>query len=177
MQRPRANGFTLIELLITVAVVGIVAAIAVPGLLRSRMTSNEASALGSLRTINSGQASYFASCGKGGYATTLPDLYKPPTAGGSGFVSPDLSTSPSIKSGYTLDMAKAPSALDVTAASNACNDPSAPTASAYIATADPQTPGGTGTRHFATDGRGAIFQDTAPMPLTSAIPSTAVPVQ
>lgn len=172
-----ASGFTLIELLIVVAVVGIVAGVAVPGLLRARMSSNEASAIGSLRTINSGQVTYSSSCGKGGYATTLPDLYKAPTTGGTGFISPDLNASPSLKSGYTVDMAKAPGAIDVTTVSSACNAPTDPPASSYISTAAPQTPGGSGTRYFASDNRGGIFQHTAAMSVAAAIPSAAIPVQ
>ena len=54
--------------------INLVAAIAIPGLLRARMAGNEASAIGSLRAINSGQAAYSSSCAAGGYATTLADL-------------------------------------------------------------------------------------------------------
>jgi type IV pilus assembly protein PilA len=96
------RGFSLIELLIVVAIILIIAAIAIPSLIKSKMSANEASAAGSVRTITTAENTYAATCPATGFSATLVELNTGAIcAGGQGILDDILGASdPSFKSGY-----------------------------------------------------------------------------
>jgi len=144
------KGFSLIELLIVVAIILIIAAIAIPNLLRSRIAANEASAVGSLRTLNTAEVTYNTTYPSVGFACTLTVL-GPPASGASatsataGLIDSNLAGG--SKSGYNFSLP---------ASGNNCYASAAGINTTYSVGASPVSAGVTGQRYFCSDGSGVI---------------------
>jgi type IV pilus assembly protein PilA len=157
--KKKQKGFSLIELLIVVAIILIIAAIAIPNLLRSRMAANEASAVGSVRTINTAAISYNSTYGNG-FPPTLAAI-----GTASGAVSCtnaqliDSVLSSGTKSGYTFTFSHGAAAALTSASSSCSGGYGYP--DGYTTQAAPVTIGTTGQRGFCSDASGVIRFNTS----------------
>jgi prepilin-type N-terminal cleavage/methylation domain-containing protein len=156
----KQKGFSLIELLIVVAIILIIAAIAIPNLLRARIAANESSAVASVRTLNTAQVSYNSAYPTVGYASGLTPLAGDcssaiPTSSGACLIDSQLASG--TKSGYTF-------------AVSASGTP----ASSYQAYANPQTQNTTGVRSFCSVADAVVRYSTASL---SSCAGTETPMQ
>jgi len=145
----KQKGFSLIELLIVVAIILIIAAIAIPNLLRSRIAANEAAAVGALRTINTSEVTYQSTYPDVGFSCSIANLSPgngTPSSTSAGLI--DSTLAAGIKSGYSF------------ATTSNCSVANNITIT-YGYGARPTAPGQTGQRYFCSDNSGVIKFDAS----------------
>jgi type II secretory pathway pseudopilin PulG len=164
------SGFTLIDLLFTASLICTIATMALPSLMRARGVAQSASAVATLRVVNSAQLSFAVTCGSGFYAPSFTTLGIAPPASVTAFLPAELSSAPSfVKQGYAYSM----TGTALSGAPGSCNG-LAPGAAApgYAAFADPLD--GAGNPHFyATNADGTIYQHNVSM--NGAMPESGPP--
>lgn len=176
MRIQKANGFALIDMIFVCGIIGLISSIALPRLMLARQSAGAASAIGSLRAINSAQLSYAITCGSGFYAPNLTTLGLAPPGTTNAYISTDLASANIVqKSGYTITVA----AQAFSGAPPTCNGLGPDTAGrGYVASADPLEP--LNTRFFGTNALSTIWEDTTSMSATmpeSLEPPSGHPLQ
>jgi type IV pilus assembly protein PilA len=155
----KAHGFALLDLLFVCGLVGILCSIALPRLLLAKQAAGSASAIGSMRAINSGELTFALTCGSGFYAPSLTVLGTPPAGSNEGFITAGLGIANTItRSGYSIQLSSVPYA----GAPASCNGLDVGEAGqGFKAAADPVEPGNE--RFFATNAGGIIYEDASTM--------------
>jgi len=155
----KAHGFALIDLLFVCGIVGVLCSVALPTLFRARQTAGAASAIGSMRAINSAELTYALTCGSGFYAPNLKTLGTPPPGSNEGFITSSLgSANVVVKSGYQIQVAA--TAFD--GAPVSCNGLAAGEGGqGFKAAADAMDP--ENTRYFATNANNVIYENNSSM--------------
>lgn len=147
------RGMTLVELCVVIVILGILTVIAVASLQRARVSANEGSAIGSLKTINTAQIAYASSCGGGNFAPSLMVLGHKPPGYRAAYIDDELAGSLTVQhSGYNVNIHDG-----VGASLGRIDCGGMATTTNYYASAVPVVIGRTGTRSFATSQRAGIY--------------------
>jgi type IV pilus assembly protein PilA len=153
----QARGFALIDLVFVCGIIGVLSSIALPRLGVARQAAGTASAIGSMRAINSSELTFAFSCGSGFYAPSLTILGTPPIGTSESFISKGLSVADTVtKSGYTFQL----SGTAYPGAPGSCNGLAVGAAAqGFKAGGDPAVAGNV--RFFATNASNTIVEDVA----------------